>query len=204
MAKYSIHRALAELKLLDKRITKTIDNLKVITYKKGNKLEYNITEEEFKAVVESDMQSVKDLITRRKEIKEKIVKSNAETLVTIAGKEMTVAAAIERKESIKYEKKLAEELKNQLNNLKAIINNRNEQVEYSLERQLGNLTSNPDADKELVLTFSEQFRNKEQFTLVDPLNIEKVIEELENEIDSFESEVDYVLSTSNAITEIEV
>lgn len=204
MAKYSIHRALAELKLLDKRITKTIDNLKVITYKKGNKLEYNITEEEFKAVVESDMQSVKDLITRRKEIKEKIVKSNAETLVTIAGKEMTVAAAIERKESIKYEKKLAEELKNQLNNLKAIINNRNEQVEYSLDRQLGNLTSNPDADKELVLTFSEQYRNKEQFTLVDPLNIEKVIEELENEIDSFESEVDYVLSTSNAITEIEI
>lgn len=204
MVKYSIHRALAELKLLDKRITKTIDNLKVVTYKKGDKLEYNITEEEFKAVVEADMQSVKDLITRRKEIKEKIVKSNAETLVTIAGKEMTVAAAIERKESIKYEKKLAEELKNQLNNLKAIINNRNEQVEYSLERQLGNLTSNPDADKGLVLTFSEQYRNKEQFALVDPLNIEKVIEELENEIDSFESEVDYVLSTSNAITEIEV
>ena len=201
MVKYSIHRALAELKLLDKRITKTIDNLKVVTCKKGDKLEYNIAEEEFKAVVESDMQSVKDLITRRKEIKEKIVKSNA---VTIAGKEMTVAAAIERKESIKYEKKLAEELKNQLNNLKAIINNRNEQVEYSLERQLGNLTSNPDADKELVLTFSEQYRNKEQFALVDPLNIEKVIEELENEIDSFESEVDYVLSTSNAITEIEV
>ena len=206
MAKYSIHRALAELKLLDKRITKTINNLQVVTCKKGDKLEYNIAiaEEEFKAVVESDMQSVKDLITRRKEIKEKIVKSNAETLVTIAGKEMTVAAAIERKESIKYEKKLAEELKNQLNNLKAIINNRNEQVEYSLERQLGNLTSNPDADKELVLTFSEQYRNKEQFALVDPLNIEKVIEELENEIDSFESEVDYVLSTSNAITEIEV
>ena len=49
MVKYSIHRALAELKLLDKRITKTIDNLKVVTYKKGNKLEYNITEEEFKA-----------------------------------------------------------------------------------------------------------------------------------------------------------
>ena len=206
MVKYSIHRALAELKLLDKRITKTINNLQVVTCKKGDKLEYNIAiaEEEFKAVVESDMQSVKDLITRRKEIKEKIVKSNAETLVTIAGKEMTVAAAIERKESIKYEKKLAEELKNQLNNLKAIINNRNEQVEYSLERQLGNLTSNPDADKELVLTFSEQYRNKEQFALVDPLNIEKVIEELENEIDSFESEVDYVLSTSNAITEIEV
>lgn len=206
MAKYSMHRALAELKLLDKRINKTINNLKVVTCKKGDKLEYNIAiaEEEFKAVVEADMQSVKDLITRRKEIKEKIVKSNAETLVTIAGKEMTVAAAIERKESIKYEKKLAEELKNQLNNLKAIINNRNEQVEYSLERQLGNLTSNPDADKELVLTFSEQYRNKEQFALVDPLNIEKVIEELENEIDSFESEVDYVLSTSNAITEIEV
>ena len=77
MVKYSIHRALAELKLLDKRITKTIDNLKVVTYKKGNKLEYNITEEEFKAVVEADMQSVKDLITRRKEIKEKIVKSKA-------------------------------------------------------------------------------------------------------------------------------
>lgn len=206
MAKYSIHRALAELKLLDKRITKTINNLQVVTCKKGDKLEYNIAiaEEKFKAVVESDMQSVKDLITRRKEIKEKIVKSNAETLVTVAGKEMTVAAAIERKESIKYEKRLAEELKHQLNNLKAIINNRNEQVEYSLERQLGNLTSNPDADKELVLTFSEQYRNKEQFALVDPLNIEKVIEELENEIDSFESEVDYVLSTSNAITEIEV
>ena len=31
MAKYSIHRALAELKLLDKRITKTINDLKVVT-----------------------------------------------------------------------------------------------------------------------------------------------------------------------------
>ncbi len=30
------------------------------------------------------------------------------------------------------------------------------------------------------------------------------LKELQNEIDSFESEVDYVLSTSNAITEIEV
>ena len=42
MVKYSIHRALAELKLLDKRITKTINNLQVVTCKKGDKLEYNI------------------------------------------------------------------------------------------------------------------------------------------------------------------
>ena len=47
-------------------------------------------------------------------------------------------------------------------------------------------------------------RDTESWELVNPLDIDKEISELENSIMNFKSEVDYVLSTSNAQTIIEL
>ena len=103
--KMSIHRALGELKTLDKRIRKEIENTIFIgAKKKSSNTEYKTRTSivDFNNNVNSSIQSINDLILRRKEIKEAIVNSNANTFVTIGDNKMTVASAIERKTSIGY------------------------------------------------------------------------------------------------------
>ena len=46
-------------------------------------------------------------------------------------------------------------------------------------------------------------RTNGEYSLVDPLKIEEVIEKLDNEISGFKSNVDSVLQISNCITSIE-
>lgn len=45
---------------------------------------------------------------------------------------------------------------------------------------------------------------RNEFEIIDPLNVKQQIEKLSNRIEEFESEVDAVLSESNATTFIEV
>lgn len=215
MAKYSITRALAELKLLDKRIrkmvvdTKTSDMLFVTSARKADKnVIAGYSKDDFKNKARNSFQSVMDLIERRKEIKSKIVASNAKTVVDIAGKSMTVANAIERKAAIEYEKLLLGKLKSQYIAAQSTTAHQNELVQLRsdelLEKALGDENRKGVDKANLIAQFSQAYREEHEYELVDPINVSKQIEDLENEIDSFESEVDYVLSTSNSITEIEV
>src|SRR5690606_13391079 len=103
----SIAGALVELKLLDKRIEKATGNGLFVSYKLGQnvpKLFKN--SEEMLTTIKASHQSVTALITRRNMIKSAIVVSNATTKVTIGDESMTVAEAIERKNSIYYDKAL--------------------------------------------------------------------------------------------------
>ena len=112
--KYSIHRCLAELKTLDSRIGKATDKRFYIGYKKlsaKKEAKTNLAPNDFEKEVIGNYDSVIALIRRRNKIKEAVVNSNATTMVEIGGKIYTVASAIERKESIKYEKNLLIPLK---------------------------------------------------------------------------------------------
>ena len=91
----SLHRALSELKTLDKRIHKQIDDSKFVGVKhKNKKVNLFQDEKEFIREAKADYQSIIDLITRKQKIKKAIVEANANTKVTVAGKEMTIADAI--------------------------------------------------------------------------------------------------------------
>jgi hypothetical protein len=60
------------------------------------------------------------------------------------------------------------------------------------------------ATKKEIEDFTQTFLKNNGYSMEDPLQIEKLMENLDKEIDEFESEVDFVLSTSNATTTIEV
>ena len=51
---------------------------------------------------------------------------------------------------------------------------------------------------------TELYRKQNGYEMINPLNIKLAIKELEDYIDAFETEVDHVLSTSNAITVVEI
>lgn len=208
MVQYSINRALGELKLLEKRINKAMENGTFIDYKKDSADKTrlsNLKPEELEKLAIESLQSINDLIARKKEIKDKIVESNAKTYVTVNNVKMTVAAAIERKSSIMYDKMLLSVMKKQYEDALVLVNSENNTMERKLDLQLNQMAgSEADKKSDAMLTFAQGYRNQNQWSLVDPLNLKAKIDELEKSIDGFEAEVDYVLSTSNAITTIDI
>lgn len=207
--KYSIHRALAELKTLDGRIDKAIRGGQYIGYKKkSSKGDYNtnLNVEDFEKDCKSKLESVQALIKRRNNIKQAIVNSNAVTVVEIGGIEYTVASAIERKESIQYEKHLLRVLVSQYNEVIGNVNRRNERVEEQLEQKIEAMIGGDNVSKniEMVQTFATSYREDNSWEVIDPLGLKAEIEKLEEYITAFEMEVDYKLSTSNAVTMVEI
>lgn len=199
LEKISITRALSELKLLDKRIRKLIKSSCFIDYtvnSKQNVKDFN---------PESDLQSVNDLIARRKNIKSAIMKSNATTNVTIGGVTMTVIDAIEMKEGIEYKKLLREKMLIQRRDVLSLIENINIDVDARLDKLLqanfGKESKTKDSETEAI---SKPFLERNQAVESDPIGINDVYMDLDTEIDEFESEVDFTLSESNSTTFIEV
>ncbi|MED4531716.1 hypothetical protein ABET51_22235 [Metabacillus fastidiosus] len=204
--KMSITRALAELKLLDKRIQSTMKTTPFISFAVGDKpVNGFATTKEFEDKAKSTYQSTLDLIKRRNIIKSAIVLSNATTSVEIAEEKYTVAEAIERKTSIEYEQKLLEKMKREFAATTRQVEDINDEVKEQLDRQLEILYGREaklKVDESNELTKS--YREKHEAKTVDPLKLRDTYEKLEKRIDEFLTEVDFVLSTSNTLTEIEV
>lgn len=200
-----VTRGLAELKLLDSRINKKIfGNQFVSAYKKSSgKIDGAVAFQDFEKNVQSNFASIIDLIERRKKIKEAIVKSNANTIVEINNKKMTVASAIERKESIQYEKNLLEEFQTQFSQAKSQMNKYNDEMYEKLDELLM-VSFGKDGKQKVDESEIKSYIEQNEWVLADPLKIEGKIKQLEEDIDGFLREVDYVLSISNATTFIHI
>lgn len=195
-----VTEGLVELKLLGKRIQSGVSNLNVITYESAGKLVTTEKDhEKFKVLAQSGLQSVTDLIKRRSDIKDAIVKSNAITKVTIGGVEMTVASAIERKSTIEFEKTLLNHLVNHYNNATKSVEALTQQVQREVDGQISQMGA---VTPELIAETRTKLLEQRKVTLHDPLSLLMEIEKLRKSIDDFESSVDTALSISNAITDI--
>jgi hypothetical protein len=94
----TVHQALAELKMMDKRITAAIQEPEwVVTNKHSNTKIGGVAVKDWMTDIQSKYRKVLSLIARRDAIKRAVVNSNAVTKVVVAGVEYTVAEAIDRK-----------------------------------------------------------------------------------------------------------
>ncbi len=198
----SITQALAEIKLLDKRITKYIDN---VQWAAVSTVSNPVDSDKLKSRALAEYQSYMDLVKRRDTIKRAIVLSNAATQVTIGNWKGTVAEAIEHKKSISYKEQLLEEMKRQILRAKEQYEAQKASVDSRLERllqsELGkDVKTNPDT----ITALTTSFRANNKVELVDPLDLAAKITVLEEEITSFETNVDWVLSEANGRTMINV
>lgn len=203
----TIHRALAELKLIDAKITKLISEADPCgIYQKGKMIDNHIPEEEFKRRAQSGYDSVLDLISRKSQIKSSIVQANASTVVKIAGKEMTISEAIHAKGSIVFKKQFIDILKRKLAAAVAALNKQNEVVNKNVQAIIEVTFSkdNVKVDKNDIDAVRKPYMESNEFHLANPLEIEKKIADLEKEVQDFEMEVDATLSEINATTFIEV
>lgn len=202
----SITRALSELKLLDKRINTAIQSSEFAGMAVGKKpVQGYFSDEDFNTRVQANWDSVNALIARRDAIKSAITLSNATQEVVVNGVTMTVAKAIDMKNSIGYKKLLLQKMKNDYTTVLVAVSRKNQDVDNKLEQQLAVLYGRDakvtDTEREMV---TKPYREEHEAKFHDPIKLRDKIEALESEIVGFESEVDFVLSESNTITKIVV
>lgn len=206
--KITITRALAELKLLDSRIKKTIDAAQFVDLHQNRKdltLNSRSTKSAFEEKAKSLMQSILDLIERRKKIKSAILISNANIKVSIGGVEYAVIEAIDRKNSIEYEKSLLNAMRSQISTANAAIEKQRPGLENTIQEMINNnLGDDRKPDKDDYDAIAKPFLEANELNLLDPCKVPDRIEKLDEEIDTFIAEVDLCLTESNSITQIEV
>ena len=211
MKQITVTKALSDVKVLTDRIEKETGNLSVLGIKLKSKnvlKDKNVSVEDFAQEVKSKYQSVLDLIKNRDVIKSAIILSNAKTKVIIAGKEYTVAEAIDKKNRIELETYLLSCISNEYASKTKKVIDFNNKLEAQIDKEREIMLSGDNAkNKDIVATAEELAKAKREnnsVELVDSLNVEKLITELSNDIELFRAEVDQQLSISNATTLIEV
>lgn len=220
MVQMTITRVLSEIKTLKKRIVKAITNGIFIGTSKGlgesKKLVNSKTQEtvsDFEKRVKSEGQQVLDLIDRFEKLRIGLIRINSSTfisgtsiLVTLGGKSMTIAEAIDQKNIMEYKKAFLQTIKGQyasaVNWVEGSNHNLDQEIEKSLSIAYANDKSKVDAAQYAAIADP---RKKEHWAdTVDPLKLLDLIKKYEDEIDLFTTELDFTLSEINARTTIEI
>lgn len=208
----TITEALSTLKLLDKKVTKKLQELQKsnnypIDFKIGNstKGEYTLlTSEELQKKAQGSLDSVTNIIKNRRTLKAKIALSNAITEVTIADTKMSIVECIEYKNSIQQDKDLLRILEGIYSTIQGNFQEESEEAREKITELLNaklSSDSNKNSNSEVLAKELASIYNP---TLMDPINLGSVIEDLRERIERFETDVDVVLSISNANTFIDV
>jgi hypothetical protein len=199
----SVHRGLSELKLYNNKIDTANHNSFVLANKQSNKVIGGRSLEEVTNSIKGSFDSMVALIENRKRVKNAIVKSNANTNVVVAGKTMTVAEAIERKVSIELERNFLRNLQSQFIQQNNAVEQQNAQLQPKLESFL-QASLGDKRDVETVKAYTKTFEDNNKYVLIDPCHIQDYMQKLAKDIEEFASQVDYILSESNATTFFDV
>ena len=207
MTTMTVTDALAELTLLEKRIDSArtaLSDKTLITVVEVDKVPTGYkTRQEHTSMAGAALQRVDALIARRRTIKRAVVLSNASTMVTIAGEEMTVAEAIEMKNFIDYYEDVLKTMQSAYSHAHKTYDTANARVKERLDKLVIEVLGK-NASAEKYQSLADSFLAREGVELLDPINIAENIEQRQTFVEEFNSTADRVLSISNARTMIEV
>lgn len=207
MTVMTVTDALAELTLLEKRIDSSrggLDNQNLISVLEVGKVPTGYkSRDDYTTQARAALQRVDALIVRRRSIKRLIVMSNAATMVTVAGQEMTVAEAIELKNFIMYSEAVLNTMVNAYNRARKDYEIAQNKVKERLDK-LAIEVLGKNANSEKYQSLADSFLAREGVELLDPTNLAEEIARRQAFIEEFKSTVDRVLSISNARTSLEI
>ena len=205
----TIHRALAELKVLDDRITKLLNEAKFCGAAKNCMQKLGgVTIEEYKQNAQATYDKIIDLMARQAAIKRAVSESNAVTHRVVCGHDYTVAQLIwMNQHGIDFKSALLNVMERQYASAVAVTEAANSKLSDKADDFISRNNSGADKssiDADAIKDMRESYIERETMQLVDGINIKKTKEALADEINKFKAEVDAVLSTSNATTEITI
>jgi hypothetical protein len=195
MTSQSITRSLVELKTLDNRILKTIEQTSFTSFKTKSR-NTGLTSDDFRKNATANFDSICDLIIRRDKIKNAIV---------LSGRKMSVSQAIEFKHTIQYKRELVAKLRDQRQIVTIESENHRNRVQTKVDENIRIICGkDAKADAQSIQAITDGITKGDPIEIFDPLGIDKIIADLETEVEDFSANIDFVLSESNAITQIVV
>lgn len=205
----TIHKALSELKILDSRIESAISRLDVVAANKHTNTKISgVAISDWAEEAKKAYQSATTLINRRNAIKRAVTRSNATTMVTIGGKEYSVAEAIDMKQrGTSYLSLLMNKLADQYARAKRTADAENgDRLDERADEYVKTLYSGTELKNmsDEIKKVRDAFVASQTIEILDPINAGSKVNELQEEIDTFMSDVDSALSVSNALTMVEV
>jgi hypothetical protein len=207
MTTMTVTDALAELTLLEKRINSAraaLDNNTLIAVVEVGKVPTGFkSRDEHAAQARASLQRVDALIDRRRVIKRAIVLSNASTMVTVAGQEMTIAEVIEMKNFISFYKEVLATMTSAYSRTCQEYKVAQARVKERLDK-LAIEVLGKNASSEKYQSLADSFLAREGVELLEPISLAEEIAKRVTFIEQFESTCDRVLSISNARTTIEI
>ena len=125
-------------------------------------------------------------------------------MIEVCGEKYSVAKVIDMKNSITYKKFLLGKMREQLAKAESNVAKNNTSMETRINELINTIYGKENKNKsENFDSIVVPYREREEYSLVDPVNIKDSIENLEKYIEEFESTVDSKLQISNCITTIE-
>lgn len=210
----TVQEALNDLKVLDSRISrKTHDKIVVgmeVRSALSSPSNSKKTVEDFRKDSTSHIQSTLDLINYRKALKSAVIKSNGTTEIEVAGRKITVAEAIEYKQSISLEYELLSSINKQISQAEVNVSRLNSKIEDEI-LQKEKLVLGPDSDKQSSEAVLEVIRKDAEKNLgkiimpeIEGKSADEWVNEKNDELEQFLANVDFALTASNVTTKITV
>ncbi len=193
-ATMSITAALQALKMMRKRVDEKRVSTTFVTTSEARERADSAA---------STLQSIRDLTAHIRRLDGRIKQSNAVTKVSVGADTYTVAEALALKEQMILHTSLRDELRSQFRKATEEINYYNQQAQSRLDSLLrthfGKDSKTSPADHDAL---TAHFQKNNSIKLIDPINAERVIQEMTDFIDTFTQNVDVALAESNALTRI--
>jgi len=216
--KMLVTQALDERDLLVKKIQDKIAKASFTDVKKHNEkkvIDRRVLEETFRQEAESAYQQIMDLMDRFQKIDVAIVASNAATMIHTSFGDYTVAGAISLRSRMRgngcyddeadFEQSLYTKMKNELDKRLISVENKNKQLESTAESmRLSILGKDTKAKDDKPLDVVATYVQENTAELVDPLDVQKKVEEIQEKRAKLLSELDTQIKVSNATTFIEI
>lgn len=203
----TIHEALSELKVLDRRFESKLSQTQFSAANKHSNTKINGKSlADFVKASEENLQSMMDMLAYRKAIRNALSQSNAVTKITVAGKEYTIAEAIEMKKTgMNLYRALYSTISNSLVASQRAVDRNNEGLDAKADSYVASMYGARDkADVSEANVVREKYIEANTYEIVCMDNLTRKAADIICDVDAFFSEVDAKISVSNALTTITI
>lgn len=156
--------------------------------------------------IRSDAQKLQGLLQRQFNIKSAIFRSNHTTYVEVAGKRMTVVEAVYMKSTLAQREQVLNGIRASVRSAVATFDTKQKELDTQLNtlREKQANSQDTEANKSLIQALEANLKETVQPVYVDPIGYRKLIEDEQALITQLKTELDYILSTSNTVTMVDI
>ena len=211
--KISLHRALSQIKTTAARLEDLFynDNLQLVDIADVNGKTSDKTQEaDVIAMIQGSHDKFNSMYSNLFKLKSALAQANAGAIgeverFEICGSKYTIAELIILKSMLHYEKDFIDHARHQLAKAKRQLDERDKDLKRRIDSHVaamsgGDKKNNSDEVKQFI----EFFTKNNEWHMIDPLKLEKMIEEKDAEYAKLVVEIDSALDERNALTLIDV